>query len=324
MIKASIAGGTGYTAGELLRILIHHPKVQIDSVLSTTSVGVSLSSVHRDLMGETDLLFTDTIGNPDVLFLCLGHGLSEKFLSQNDIPATCKVIDLGNDFRLDPVFQDRVFEYGLSELNKKAIGKSQNVANPGCFATSILLALLPLAKMKLLNNEIHIHAITGSTGAGKRPSDTTHFSYRNSNVSVYKAFAHQHLGEIKQALSMKGTQSVPDIQFVPMRGDFTRGIFASVHTKWDGAESEQAVIDYYKDYYKDSPFVFVSDQDISLKEVVNTNKGLLHIGFHNGYIHITSIIDNLLKGASGQAVQNMNLLFGFAENEGLLLKGSAF
>ena len=324
MIKASIAGGTGYTAGELLRILIHHPKVQIDSVLSTTSVGVSLSSVHRDLMGETDLLFTDTIGNPDVLFLCLGHGLSEKFLSQNDIPATCKVIDLGNDFRLDPVFQDRVFDYGLSELNKKAIGKSQNVANPGCFATSILLALLPLAKMKLLNNEIHIHAITGSTGAGKRPSDTTHFSYRNSNVSVYKAFAHQHLGEIKQALSMKGTQSVPDIQFVPMRGDFTRGIFASVYTKWDGAESEQAVIDYYKDYYKDSPFVFVSDQDISLKEVVNTNKGLLHIGFHNGYIHITSIIDNLLKGASGQAVQNMNLLFGFAENEGLLLKGSAF
>ena len=324
MIKASIAGGTGYTAGELLRILMHHPKVQIDSVLSTTSVGVSLSSVHRDLMGETDLLFTDTIGNPDVLFLCLGHGLSEKFLSQNDIPATCKVIDLGNDFRLDPVFQSRVFEYGLSELNKKAIGKSQNVANPGCFATSILLALLPLAKMKLLNNEIHIHAITGSTGAGKRPSDTTHFSYRNSNVSVYKAFAHQHLGEIKQALSMKGTQSVPDIQFVPMRGDFTRGIFASVYTKWDGAESEQAVIDYYKDYYKDSPFVFVSDQDISLKEVVNTNKGLLHIGFHNGYIHITSIIDNLLKGASGQAVQNMNLLFGFAENEGLLLKGSAF
>ena len=324
MIKASIAGGTGYTAGELLRILIHHPKVQIDSVLSTTSVGVSLSSVHRDLMGETDLLFTDTIGNPDVLFLCLGHGLSEKFLSQNDIPATCKVIDLGNDFRLDPVFQDRVFDYGLSELNKKAIGKSQNVANAGCFATSILLALLPLAKMKLLNNEIHIHAITGSTGAGKRPSDTTHFSYRNSNVSVYKAFAHQHLGEIKQALSMKGTQSVPDIQFVPMRGDFTRGIFASVYTKWDGAESEQAVIDYYKDYYKDSPFVFVSDQDISLKEVVNTNKGLLHIGFHNGYIHITSIIDNLLKGASGQAVQNMNLLFGFAENEGLLLKGSAF
>ena len=324
MIKASIAGGTGYTAGELLRILVHHPKVQIDSVLSTTSVGVSLSSVHRDLMGETDLLFTGTIGNPDVLFLCLGHGLSEKFLSQNDIPATCKVIDLGNDFRLDPVFQSRVFEYGLSELNKEAIGKSQNVANPGCFATSILLALLPLAKMKLLNNEIHIHAITGSTGAGKRPSDTTHFSYRNSNVSVYKAFAHQHLGEIKQALSMKGTQSVPDIQFVPMRGDFTRGIFASVYTKWDGAESEQAVIDYYKDYYKDSPFVFVSDQDISLKEVVNTNKGLLHIGFHNGYIHITSIIDNLLKGASGQAVQNMNLLFGFAENEGLLLKGSAF
>ena len=324
MIKASIAGGTGYTAGELLRILMHHPKVQVETVLSTTSVGVPLSSVHRDLMGETDLLFTDTIGKPDVLFLCLGHGLSEKFLSQNDIPASCKVIDLGNDFRLDPVFESRVFEYGLSELNKETIQKSQNVANPGCFATSILLALLPLAKMKLLTNEIHIHAITGSTGAGKRPSDTAHFSYRDSNVSVYKAFTHQHLGEIKQALSMKGTQNVPDIQFVPMRGDFTRGIFASIYTKWNGTETEQAVIDYYKNYYKHSPFVFVSDQDISLKEVVNTNKGLLHIGFHNGYIHITSIIDNLLKGASGQAVQNMNLLFGFAENEGLLLKGSAF
>lgn len=324
MIKASIAGGTGYTAGELLRILIYHPKIQIESVVSTTSVGVSLSSVHRDLMGETDLVFTDAVGNPDVLFLCLGHGLSEKFLNNNNIPASCKVIDLGNDFRLDPTFQNRSFEYGLCELNKEDIQKANNVANPGCFATSILLALLPLAKMKQLTNEIHIHAITGSTGAGKRPSDTAHFSYRDSNLSVYKAFTHQHLDEIKQSLSLKGTQDVPEIQFVPMRGDFTRGIFASVYTKWNGVQSEQEAIDYYKSYYKDSPFVFVSDEDISLKEVVNTNKGLLHISFHNGYIHITSIIDNLVKGASGQAVQNMNLLFGFAENEGLLLKGSAF
>ena len=324
MIKASIAGGTGYTAGELLRILIHHPKIQLESVVSTTSVGISLSSVHRDLVGETDLMFTDSVGNPDVLFLCLGHGLSEKFLNNNDIPASCKVIDLGNDFRLDPTFQNRTFEYGLCELNKEAIQKANNIANPGCFATCILLALLPLAKMKELKNEIHIHAITGSTGAGKRPSDTTHFSYRASNVSVYKAFSHQHLGEIKQCLSLNETQDVPEIQFVPMRGDFARGIFASVYTKWDGSQSEQEVIDYYKNYYKDSPFVFVSDEDISLKEVVNTNKGLLHISFHNGYIHITSIIDNLVKGASGQAVQNMNLLFGFPENEGLLLKGSAF
>lgn len=324
MIKASIAGGTGYTAGELLRLLIHHPQVQLESVVSTTSVGVSLSSVHRDLLGETDLVFSDSIGNPDVLFLCLGHGLSQKFMDTNDVPESCKVIDLGNDFRLEPNYHNRTFEYGLCELNKEAIQQSNNIANPGCFATSILLALLPLAKMKQLTSEIHIHAITGSTGAGKRPSDTTHFSYRSANVSVYKAFTHQHLGEIKQVLSLNKALDVPEIQFVPMRGDFTRGIFASVYTKWDGDQSEQDVVDYYKNYYKDSPFVFVSDQDISLKEVVNTNKGLLHLSFHNGYIHITSIIDNLLKGASGQAVQNMNLLFGFSENEGLLLKGSSF
>ena len=324
MIKASIAGGTGYTAGELLRILMHHPQVEIDSVVSTTSVGVSLSSVHRDLLGETDLVFSDSIGNPDVLFLCLGHGLSQKFLDNNKIPELCKVIDLGNDFRLEPSYQNRTFEYGLCELNKDAIRKANNIANPGCFATTILLALLPLANMKQLTNEIHIHAITGSTGAGKRPSDTSHFSYRNSNVSVYKAFSHQHLGEIKKTLSLGETWVVPEIQFVPMRGDFTRGIFASVYTKWDGEMSEKELTEYYKNFYKDSPFVFVSDEDISLKEVVNTNKGLLHLSFHNGYVHITSITDNLLKGASGQAVQNMNLMFGFAETEGLLLKGSAF
>lgn len=324
MIKASVVGGTGYTAGELLRILIHHPQVEFESVFSTTSVGVSLSSVHRDLVGETDLIFSDSIGNPDVLFLCLGHGLSEKFLSTTTIPDSCKVIDLGNDFRLEPTFGGRKFEYGLCEANKKAIQQATNIANPGCFATSILLALLPLADMKQLTNEVHIHAITGSTGAGKRPSDTTHFSYRDSNVSVYKAFTHQHLGEIKQTLSLNKSLNVPEIQFVPMRGDFTRGIFASVYTKWEGTQSEQEVIDYYKSYYSDSPFIFVSDDDISLKEVVNTNKGLLHISFHNGYIHITSIIDNLIKGASGQAVQNMNLMFGFDETEGLLLKGSAF
>ena len=324
MIKASIAGGTGYTAGELLRILLHHPQVQIESVVSTTSVGVPLSSVHRDLIGETDMVFSDSIGNPDVLFLCLGHGISEKFLKTNTIPDSCKIIDLGNDFRLEPKFQERTFVYGLCELNKKNIQKASNVANPGCFATSILLALLPLANIGKLTNEIHIHAITGSTGAGKRPGETTHFSYRDSNVSVYKAFDHQHLGEIKQTLSLGKDLNVPEIQFVPMRGDFTRGIFASVYTKWNDDISEEEVIKHYKDFYKESPFVFVSNEDISLKEVVNTNKGLLHISFQNGYIHITSIIDNLLKGASGQAVQNMNLIFGLAETEGLLLKGSAF
>ncbi|MDD2476012.1 MAG: N-acetyl-gamma-glutamyl-phosphate reductase [Dysgonamonadaceae bacterium] len=324
MIKVSIAGGTGYTAGELLRILIHHPQVQIESVISRTSVGTSLSSIHRDLLGETELVFSDAIGNPDVLFLCLGHGISEKFLENNVIPNSCKIIDLGNDFRLESSFHDREFVYGLCELNKESIQNTNNVANPGCFATSILLALLPLSKMKQLKHEVHIHAITGSTGAGKRQSETSHFSYRDSNVSVYKAFNHQHLGEIKKTLSFNNDVDVPEIQFVPMRGDFTRGIFASIYTKWEGGLSEQEVIDYYKDYYRRSPFVFVSDEDISLKEVVNTNKGLLHISFHNGYIHITSIIDNLVKGASGQAVQNMNLMFGFAENEGLQLKGSAF
>ena len=324
MIKVSIVGGTGYTAGELLRILIYHPQVQIESVVSTTSVGVSLSSVHRDLVGETDLVFSDSIGTPDVLFLCLGHGLSENFLNTTKVPTSCKVIDLGNDFRLKPTFEGRTFEYGLCEANKQSIQNATNIANPGCFATSILLALLPLANMKQLTNEVHIHAITGSTGAGKRHSDTTHFSYRDSNVSVYKAFNHQHLDEIKQTLSLNKTQDVPEIQFVPMRGDFARGIFASVYTKWEGSLSEQEVIEYYKNYYKDSPFVFVSDEDISLKEVVNTNKGLLQISFHNGYIYITSIIDNLVKGASGQAVQNMNLMFGFDEKEGLSLKGSAF
>ena len=324
MIKVSIAGGTGYTAGELLRILIHHPQVQIESVVSTTSVGVSLSSVHRDLLGDIDMTFSDSIGNPDVLFLCLGHGISEKFLQSNTVPKDCKIIDLGNDFRLEPTFQDRTFVYGLSELNKQAIKETNNVANPGCFATGILLALLPLANMKELKNEIHIHAITGSTGAGRRPGETTHFSYRDSNVSVYKAFDHQHLGEIKKTLLLDEAISIPEIQFVPMRGDFTRGIFASIYTKWEGGKSEKEVIAYYKDYYKESPFVFVSDENISLKEVVNTNKVLLHISFHNGYIHITSIIDNLVKGASGQAVQNMNLMFGFEETEGILLKGSAF
>lgn len=277
MIKVSIAGGTGYTAGELLRILIHHPQVQIESVVSTTSVGVSLSSVHRDLLGEIDLAFSDSIGNPDVLFLCLGHGISQKFLQTNDIPESCKIIDLGNDFRLEPTFQNRTFVYGLCEQNKEAIKQADNVANPGCFATGILLALLPLANMNELINEIHIHAITGSTGAGKRPGDTTHFSYRDSNMSVYKAFNHQHLGEIKKSLSSNNPISVPEMQFVPMRGDFTRGIFASIYTKWEGDKTDEEVIEYYKDYYKDSPFVFVSDENISLKEVVNTNKVLLHI-----------------------------------------------
>lgn len=324
MINVSIAGGTGYTAGELLRILLHHPEVNIESVISTTSVGMSVSDIHRDLIGETDLVYSDTFKNPDVIFLCLGHGLSREFLEKNELPAGCKVIDLGNDFRNQPEFGNRKFVFGLCEQNREEIRKADNVANPGCFATTIMLALLPLASKNLLTEDIHIHAITGSTGAGKKPGETTHFSYRDNNISVYKPFTHQHLEEISNTLISAGNSNLPQINFVPMRGDFTRGIFASLYTKWNGTTTDDEAIAYFKDYYADSPFVFVSDKPISLKEVVNTNKCLLHIEFHNGYIHITSISDNLVKGASGQAVQNMNLMFGFDESLGLKLKGSAF
>ena len=324
MINVSIAGGTGYTAGELLRILLHHPEVNIESVISTTSVGMSVSDIHRDLIGETDLVYSDTFKNPDVIFLCLGHGLSREFLEKNELPAGCKVIDLGNDFRNQPEFGNRKFVFGLCEQNREEIRKADNVANPGCFATTIMLALLPLASKNLLTEDIHIHAITGSTGAGKKPGETTHFSYRDNNISVYKPFTHQHLEVISNTLISAGNSNLPQINFVPMRGDFTRGIFASLYTKWNGTITDDEAIAYFKDYYADSPFVFVSDKPISLKEVVNTNKCLLHIEFHNGYIHITSISDNLVKGASGQAVQNMNLMFGFDESLGLKLKGSAF
>ena len=324
MINVSIAGGTGYTAGELLRILLHHPEVHIESVISTTSVGMPVTEMHRDLLGETDLIFSDSFDKPDLIFLCLGHGLSRTFLQENQLPKECKVIDLGIDFRNEPLFGERKFVFGLCELNRELIRKADNVANPGCFATTIMLALLPLAAMNLLRDEIHVHAITGSTGAGKRPGETTHFSWRDNNISVYKPFTHQHLTEIGNTLVSAGNRELPQINFVPMRGDFTRGIFASVYTRWNGAISETDAIELYKAFYESSPFVFVSDQPVSLKEVVNSNKGLLHIEFHNGYIHITSIIDNLVKGASGQAVQNMNLMFGMEETTGLRLKGSAF
>lgn len=324
MINVSIAGGTGYTAGELLRLLLRHPQVQIESVISTTSAGKPVAEMHRDLLGETELLFSDRFHHPDVIFLCLGHGLSRAFLRENEIPENCKIIDLGNDFRNEPIFDNRAFVFGLCELNKELIRGSQNIANPGCFATTIMLALLPLAAKSLITDEVHVHAITGSTGAGKRPGETTHFSYRDNNISVYKPFTHQHLEEIGHTLVAAGNSLLPQINFVPMRGDFTRGIFASVYTKWNDTLSKEEVIAQYKEYYEASPFVFVSAEPISLKEVVNTNKCLLHIEFHNGYIHITSVTDNLVKGASGQAIQNMNLMFGLEETTGLKLKASAF
>lgn len=332
MIKAAIAGATGYTAGELIRILLNHPQVEIESVLSTTSVGQSVCDIHRDLIGETDLKFTDKPVDPDVVFLCLGHGLSREFLENTPLPEKCKIVDLGNDFRLDPDFQGKTFIYGLTDTFKDEIIKSSYVANPGCFATAIQTALTPLAKAGILDSEIHVTALTGSTGAGKKPGETTHFSYRDNNLSIYKLFTHQHLGEIRRTLKTLLKREAPQINFVPMRGDFTRGIFASVYTKWNGykgndgelKESLEDAVALYNEYYKESPFVFVSDKGVSLKEVINTNKILLHIELHQGYIHISSVIDNLVKGASGQAVENMNLIFGLDQTMGLKLKPSAF
>ncbi|MBR4882605.1 MAG: N-acetyl-gamma-glutamyl-phosphate reductase [Bacteroidales bacterium] len=332
MIKVSIAGATGYTAGELIRILLNHPQVEIESLISTTSVGQSVCEVHRDLIGETDLKFTDKPVNPDVVFLCLGHGLSREFLDTHQLPEHCKVVDLGNDFRLDPEYQGKTFIYGLTDTFKEDILKANYIANPGCFATAIQTAVTPLAKAGILDSEIHVTALTGSTGAGKKPGETTHFSYRDNNLSIYKLFTHQHLGEIKRTLTTLMQKEAPQINFVPMRGDFTRGIFASVYTKWNGymgadghlKDTLEDAVALYNEYYKESPFVFVSEKGVSLKEVVNTNKILLHVELHQGYIHISSVIDNLVKGASGQAVENMNLIFGLEQTMGLKLKPSAF
>lgn len=330
MIKVAVVGGTGYTAGELLRILINHPEVDVVSVLSSSSVGAYISSVHRDLLGETSLKFSDSKelselhAEIDVVFLCLGHGLSKKFLDDCKLSKRCKIVDLGNDFRLENRYNNMEFVYGLSEFFKQEVRKSNYIANPGCFATAILLGLSPLALKGALTDDIHVHAITGSTGAGKSPSESTHFSYRSSNISVYKPFTHQHLGEIEKNLSILMESKIPTINFVPMRGDFARGIFASIYTKCSDDSVLEGMKEYYQQVYKDSPFVFISDESVSLKEVVNTNKALIHIEKHNGYWHITSVIDNLLKGASGQAVQNMNLMFGLDESCGLHLKGSAF
>ncbi|MFA6335723.1 MAG: N-acetyl-gamma-glutamyl-phosphate reductase [Bacteroidales bacterium] len=330
MIKVAVAGGTGYTAGELLRILINHPEVEIVSVLSTSSTDTDISSVHRDLLGDTSLKFSGSekfsalLPKMDVIFLCLGHGLSKKFLDDYKLSNECKIIDLGNDFRLENHYDNKNFVYGLSEIFKKEISSTSFIANPGCFATAILLGLSPLAFKGALKDEIHVHAITGSTGAGKSPSESTHFSYRSSNISVYKPFTHQHLGEIEKTLSNLLNVKAPSVNFVPMRGDFARGIFASIYTKCSDDTTLEEVREHYKRVYENSPFVFISDESISLKEVVNTNKALIHIEKHNGYWHITSVIDNLLKGASGQAVQNMNLMFGLDESCGLHLKGSAF
>lgn len=324
-IRVAIAGGTGYTGGELFRILLNHPNVEIVAATTTSSEGTPVSSVHRDLIGETDLCFGKELNDPDVIFLCLGHGISRQFVDTHDIKPSCRIIDLGNDFRLDGDYAGRKFVYGLCESAREAVREAHDVANPGCFATAIQLATLPLAAAGLIQDEIHVTAITGSTGAGKKPGETTHFSYRTDNISIYKLFTHQHLAEIRQNLArVSASDSTYQVNFVPLRGDFARGIFASVYTKAAEGVTENDYRRLFEDYYAESPFVFHSSEGISMKEVVNTNKGLVHVELHDGYVHIASCIDNLVKGAAGQAVQNMNLMFGLQEDTGLRLKPSAF
>lgn len=325
MLEIGIIGGAGYTAGELIRLLLNHPKTNINFVFSTSNAGNKLYKVHQDLIGSTEISFTSEINsNIDVLFLCLGHGNSTSFLKKHQFSSTTKIIDLSNDFRLtkDENLEEKSFVYGLPELQKEAIKKADYIANPGCFATALQLAILPLAANNLLQDDVHIHAVTGATGAGTSLSKTTHFTWRDNNFSHYKAFNHQHLGEIHQTVKQLQTNFNSDINFVPNRGNFSRGIFATTYTKFNGTIQEAKKI--YKEYYKDVAFTFVSENELHLKQVVNTNKCLLHLEKHNNKLLITSVIDNLLKGASGQAIQNMNLMFGFEESEGLHLKASYF
>lgn len=324
MIKAGIIGGSGYTGGELIRLLLNHPQATIDFVFSTTRAGKPLSDAHEDLLGLSDIKFTGEI-NPeiDVLFLCLGHGNSSSFLNNYKFSENTKIIDLSNDFRLqnDASFNGMEFVYGLPELNKEKIKSAKQLANPGCFATAIQLALLPLAADKRLQQEIHVNAVTGSTGAGVSPSATSHFSWRNNNISWYKPFTHQHLGEIGESLaSLQGSEA--SLLFMPQRGNFSRGIFVTAYTRFTGSLDEAKAM--YAGFYKDAPFTKVSDKEIHLKQVVNTNMCHLHLHKHEDILLITSAEDNLLKGASGQAVQNMNLMFGLPETEGLQLKASYF
>ncbi len=322
-IKAGIAGAAGYTGGELIRLLLLHPNVEIVFAHSNSNAGKPLYHVHTDLLGDTTLLFASELSNNiDVLFLCMGHGDSKKFLAANSIPSNVRIIDLSQDFRLKENATDK-WVYGLPELNCEKISSSQyHIANPGCFATCIQLALLPLAQAGLLQADVHINATTGSTGAGQSPSATGHFSWRANNLSVYKAFEHQHLKEIGESLfQLQPSLNVP-LNFIPQRGSFTRGIHASLYTQC--ALPIEEAIALYDQYYRNNPFVHISLRPVDLKQVVNTNKCLLHIEKHGDMLMVTSVIDNLLKGASGQAVQNMNLVFGLDETAGLKLKPVAF
>ena len=325
MIQVGIIGGAGYTAGELIRLLMFHKEAEINFVYSTSNAGNMISKVHQDLEGSLNLKFTGSINpNVDVLFLCLGHGNSMKFLEANTFSNNTKIIDLGNDFRLlkDKQFGDKTFVYGLPELQRDLIKKAHYIANPGCFATAIQLALLPLAHHNLIKNDVHVNAVTGSTGAGTSLSETTHFSWRDNNFSYYKPFTHQHLGEINQSVKQLQNAFNSEILFMPNRGNFSRGIFATAYTDFEGSVEEAKAL--YKAFYQEAKFTFVSDEVLHLKQVVNTNKCLIHLHKHNNKLLVTSVIDNLLKGASGQAIQNMNLMFGLDECEGLQLKANYF
>ena len=321
-IKVGVIGGAGYTAGELLRILINHPAVTIVFVNSSSNAGNPVTDVHSGLIGETDLVFTSELpsSSVDALFLCSAHGDSKKFMDENNVPSSLKIIDLSTDYREKR--SDHDFVYGLPELNRDQIRKATHIANPGCFATAIQLALLPLASAGLLTHEVHVNAITGSTGAGVKPSATSHFSWRNNNISIYKAFGHQHLQEIGQSLRQLQPGFDKAVNFIPVRGNFARGIYATTYTQCSLSLDEAKKL--YTDFYKDAAFTFVVDKNPDMKQVVNTNKGLVYLEKHDDKLLIVSVIDNLLKGASGQAVQNMNLLFGLAEKTGLGLKAIGF
>ena len=330
MIKIGILGAAGYTGGELIRLLVNHPEAEIVFANSESNAGNLVADVHEGLLGDTDLKFTDTMpfDEVDVVFFCFGHGKSEQFLQEHTIPAHVKIIDLAQDFRIAAPTHDYV--YGLPEIHKVQIQQCQHLANPGCFATCIQLGLLPLAKAGLLTHDVAVNAITGSTGAGQKPVGTTHFSWRTDNMSIYKVFTHQHLHEIRQSLTELQGSLDASIDFIPYRGDFARGIFCTEVVKFDGAEGSptnptaEQLADMYRTFYADAAFTHYVDKALDLKQVVNTNKALVHIDKFADKAVITCIIDNLLKGAVGQAVQNMNLMFGLDEKAGLGLKANAF
>ena len=320
-VRVGVLGAAGYTGGELIRLLLNHPETEIVFANSESNAGNLVSDVHEGLVGDTDLRFTDKMPfeQVDVVFFCFGHGKSEAFLKEHTIPTHVKIIDLAQDFR---IAGDHDYVYGLPEINKEAIMKAQHVANPGCFATAIQIALLPAAHLNILKEDVAVNAITGSTGAGQKPGATTHFSWRNNNLSIYKAFTHQHLAEICQSLKQVQGYLDASIDFIPYRGDFARGIFCTAVIKTKAPAED--VVEAYRDFYADAAFTHYSEKAIDLKQVVNTNKALVHVDCFEGKILVTSAIDNLLKGAVGQAVQNMNLMFGIDETAGLRLKASAF